>query len=217
MAQGQDDQELDRQEEVLQETPEEQSETQTPEGTIGPEVLEGEGTGKTVTISDTELIRLTEEARSYKDKYLRALADGENLRKRMSKEKEEYSKYTLANTIVEFLHPLDNLEKALTFAEAGSEEVKNWALGFEMILTQFKDVLAFHGVAPIPTQGVAFDPHEHEAVEVVESDELPPGTILEEFTRGYKMGDRTIRPARVKTSRKPQPSAPKAPETPVEG
>lgn len=210
MAQGQDNPEDERipQEATLDEL------TAIPD--ITPEVLEGES-GKTVTISEAEFLRLTEEARSYKDKYLRAIADSENLRKRMSKEKEEYSKFAVANTISEFLHPLDNLENALSFATAGSEEVKNWTIGFQMILTQFKDVLTLEGIVPIQTQGVMFDPQEHDAVEVVESDELPPGTILEEFTRGYKMGNRTIRPARVKTSRKPQPSAPTTPEPPAEG
>ncbi len=184
------------------------------ENAIDPEILEGEGSQQMVTIPAVELNRLNEEARSSKDKYLRALADSENIRKRMVKEKEDYSKFSVANTIVEFLQPLDNLEKALSFAEKGSDEVKNWALGFEMIITQFKDVLASHGVAPIRTNGVHFDPHLHEAVEVVETDDLPPGTILEEFTRGYIMGSRTIQPARVKVTRKPQAPAPAA--TPTE-
>lgn len=156
-----------------------------------------------VTITGTELERLTEEARNYKDKYLRALADSENLRKRLVKEKEDYCKYAVSSVIAEFLQPLDNLENALGFADKGSEEVKNWAVGFQMILTQFKEVLKNQGVEKIETVGTDFDPHQHEAVEVLETDEHPSGIILEEFNRGYSMGDRIIRPARVKVSRKP--------------
>lgn len=74
-----------------------------------------------------------------------------------------------------------------------------------MILTQFKDAPQANGVTAIQTLGTSFDPHLHEAVETVETDEQPPGTILQEFTRRiYTMGDKMIRPARVKVSRKPK-------------
>ncbi len=176
-----------------------------------PEELQPPRASKPVTLSDTELEALNEEVRANKDKYLRALADGENLRKRMMKEKEDYSRYNVANAIADFLHPLDNLEKALGFTDKMSDEVKNWAVGFQMILSQFKDALAANGVTPIETLGKHFDPHLHEAVETVETDQQPPGTILEEFTRGYMMGEKMIRPARVKVSRKPKANAEAAP------
>lgn len=166
-----------------------------------PEELCDAPKGEPVTISELE--KLTNEARDYKDKYLRALADGENLRKRLVKEKEDYCKYTLSTAIGDFLQPLDNLENALAFADQGSDEVKNWAVGFQMILVQFKEALKNQGVEKIETVGAEFDPHKHEAVEVEETYDKPAGIILEEFTRGYTMGDRIIRPARVKVSRKP--------------
>lgn len=153
---------------------------------------------KQVMLTDEELKNLQKELMEYKDKYLRVLAESENARKRLQKEKQEMTRYAIENVIAEFLHPLDNLEKALSMAQNMTDDVKNWAFGFQMILSQFKDVLAANGVIAIESVGTHFDPHLHEAVEVVETDDQEPGTVIEESMRGYKMGDRTIRPARVK-------------------
>lgn len=156
---------------------------------------------KMVTVTDEELKNLQKELLDYKDKYLRLLADADNARKRLQKERQELTKYAVEGIIVDFLRPLDNLENALKYAQDMSEEVKNWAFGFQMILSQFKDVLSENGVASINSLGSHFDPHLHEAVETVETSDKPAGTIIEEYVRGYKMGDRTIRPARVKVSK----------------
>jgi len=161
---------------------------------------------KQVNITDVELRNMQKELIEYKDKYLRLLADVENTRKRMQKERQELTKYAIENVIITFLHPLDNMENALKFAQDMSEEVRNWAFGFQMIMTQFKDVLAENGVYPFESIGTKFDPHCHEAIEMVESEEKPPGIILEEYVRGYKMGDRTIRPARVKVTKGAEPN-----------
>lgn len=159
---------------------------------------------KIVQISDDELKGMQKEMIEYKDKYLRLLADVENSRKRMQKEKQDLTKYAIEGLIVDILHPLDNFENALKFAQDMSEEVKNWAYGFQMILAQFKDVLAQNGVFPIESLGKQFNPHDHEAIEMIETDEEPAGTIIEESVRGYRMGDRTIRAARVKVAKKLQ-------------
>jgi molecular chaperone GrpE len=159
---------------------------------------------KQVMITDVELRNIQRDLMDYKDKYLRLLADVENTRKRMQKERQELTKYAVENLIVEFLHPMDNLENALRFAQEMSDEVKHWALGFQMILTQFKDVLANNGVVAVDSVEAAFDPHIHEAVEIVETTNKPAGIVIEEYVRGYKMGDRTIRPARVKVTKSSQ-------------
>lgn len=156
---------------------------------------------KQVMITDTELRNIQKELMDYKDKYLRLLADGENTRKRMQKERQEMTKYALESIIVDFLKPLDNLENALKFAQNMSDDVKNWAYGFQMILTQFKDVLSENGVQSIDSLGKEFNPHDHEAVETCEATNQPINTIVEEYVRGYKMGDRTIRAARVKVAK----------------
>lgn len=150
-----------------------------------------------------EVIKLEQELKAEKDKYFRLLAEMENTRKRMQKEKQDMTRFAQENVIVEFLGPLDNFENALGFAEQGSEEVQNWAKGFEMILSQFKDVLGSHNVQSIQAENKQFDPHLHEVIEIEETDAYEEGTVLKEFVKGYKCGDRIIRPARVKIA-KPQ-------------
>jgi molecular chaperone GrpE len=152
---------------------------------------------------DSHIPSLEESLRECQDKYLRLLAESENSRKRMQKEKHELTKYAVENVIVEFLHPLDSFEKALKFAESSSEEVKRWALGFEMILSQFKQILTNHGVFEFESKGKHFDPHLHDALEVTLTHDYPTGTIIEEFSKGYKIGERIIRVARVKVAKTP--------------
>ena len=154
-----------------------------------------------ITISDAELAQIKSELAECKDKYLRVLAESENARKRLQKEKQEMIQYALQNVITDFLNPIDHMENALKFTQQMSDEVKHWATGFQMILSQFKDVLSLNGVAPFTSEGLPFDPHKHEAIETVVTTDYPPGTVVEESLRGYTMGDKTIRPARVKVSK----------------
>jgi len=156
---------------------------------------------RNIQVSDEMLKGLQRELTDYKDKYLRLLADGENSRKRLQKERQEITRYAVESLIVDFLHPLDNLENALRFAQDMSEDVKTWAYGFQMILAQFKDVLAQNGIVAIESLGKPFSPHDHEAVEMIATSQEPPGTIIEECVRGYRLGERTIRPARVKVAK----------------
>ncbi|MBA3816831.1 MAG: nucleotide exchange factor GrpE [Parachlamydiaceae bacterium] len=160
---------------------------------------------KNVTITDIELEKLKNEVAEFKDKYLRVLAESENSRKRLQKEKQETIQYALENVIVDFLNPIDHMENALKYTQQMSDEVKHWAIGFQMILTQFKDVLTNNGVTSFDSEGKPFDPHSHEAVEVVISKDVPPNTVINETLKGYKIGsnNRVIRPARVKVSKSP--------------
>lgn len=156
---------------------------------------------KQVLLTDEELKKLQHESMDYKDKYLRSLAEQENARKRLQKERQDISRYATESLIADFLRPIDNLENALNLAKAMSDEVRNWATGFQMILTQFKDILSLNGVTPIESKGQPFDPHYHEAIEMIITDEYPPGIVIEECMRGYKVGERTLRPSRVKVSK----------------
>lgn len=164
-------------------------------------VVESSEKPKLVQITDEELRQMQKDLHEYKDKYLRQLAETENARKRMQKEKQEITRYAIESFIIDCLRPLDNLENALRFAQEMSDEVKNWAIGFQMILTQFKDILANNGVSSFDSVGKPFNPHDHEAIEMVESDTVAPGIVMEEHVRGYKMGERTIRAARVKVAK----------------
>jgi molecular chaperone GrpE len=140
----------------------------------------------------------------YKNKYLRALAEIENSRKRLQKEKEETMSFVIEKTIAEFLPAIDNMENALNYAKVTSDEVKNWAIGFQMILTQFKEILLAHGIVAFHSIGCMFDPSCHEVIEIIETDKEPEGKILEEITKGYKSNVRVLRPAHVKVAKKPQ-------------
>jgi molecular chaperone GrpE len=131
------------------------------------------------------------------------LAESENARKRLQKERQELVQYALQNAMCEFLNPIDHFDNALKFTQQASDDVKHWALGFQMILNQFKDALTANGVTAYESVGVVFDPHSHEAVEMVTSTDYPPGTVVNESLKGYKMGDRIIRPARVTVAKAP--------------
>lgn len=159
---------------------------------------------KTTTVAQIELESLRKEAAEYKEKYLHLLADAENARKRLVKERDGIVQYAIENVILDFLHPIDHLENALKFTEDASDEVKHWAAGFNMIMHQLKDVLANNGIIQIDAKDQEFDPHLHEAVEMVVTDKHPPGIVVEEQARGYKIGDRVLRPSRVVVSKAPE-------------
>jgi molecular chaperone GrpE len=154
-----------------------------------------------ITITDIELEQLKKDVAECKDKYQRALAEAENARKRMQKERQELIQYALQNILVDFLNPIDHLENALQFTQQASDDVKHWAIGFQMILNQFKEVLSNNGAMPFESEGAHFDPLKHEAIEMVQTNEYSPGTIVAETLRGYKMNNRTIRPAKVKVAK----------------
>ncbi len=164
---------------------------------------EDEPVAQAVTITDLELNALKIERDSFKDKYLRALADSENTHKRLYKERQEAIQFATQNVIIDFLTPLDHLENALSHTEKTSKEVQHWAEGFKMILAQFKEALNSHGVKAVSSLGEIFDPHLHEAIEMVERADVKPGTIVSESLKGYKIGERTMRPARVKVAKAP--------------
>lgn len=158
----------------------------------------------TRTISEEEYQKLTGELQEYKDKYLRLLAESENARKRLLKEKQELTQFAIDNLASDFLSPIDHMENALKYTENMSEDVKHWAVGFKMILSQFLDVLAANGISSIDSTGSPFDPHKHEAIEMIATTEHKPGIVVSESVKGYRRGDRTIRPARVTVSKSPE-------------
>lgn len=151
----------------------------------------------------SEPLNKEEQLDEYKDKYFRLLAETENMRKRMQKERQDMTRFSIEQVFADLLAPLDNMENALHFTEKMSGDVRNWATGFQMILSQFKDAMQNHGIVPFSSIGEQFDPQRHEAVEVEETIEHAEGTILQEFTKGYKSKERTVRPARVKVAKAP--------------
>ena len=148
---------------------------------------------------DTQEAKLTEnqkELAELKDKYLRALADHENARKRIRQQSEDSVRIQRENLLRELLPVVDNLERAVGAARGGGNG-KSIVEGVEMVLRSMLDLLKTQGVTPMVSVGHPFDPAKHEAADHVPSDSHPPNTVVQEFHRGYQMGDRVLRPARV--------------------
>jgi molecular chaperone GrpE len=139
----------------------------------------------------------TEEAAVNLDRYLRAVAEGENFKKRLQKEKTDAIRYANENLLRDMLQVIDNLEAAVEHAELGGNG-KSIVEGVELTLRLFRDVLDRYGVKEInDPAGSAFDPATQEASELREHRELPPNTVIEQRAKGYRFGDRLLRPSRV--------------------
>ncbi len=132
-----------------------------------------------------------------KDKYLRVLADAENARKRIRQQSEDSVRLQRENFLRDLLPIVDNLERAVEAARAASGSDQPIVEGVEMVLRALLDFLRTHGVTQVSAVGQQFDPQRHEAVDQVHSADHPPNTVVSEFHRGYLIGDRTLRPARV--------------------
>lgn len=140
------------------------------------------------------------------EKALRAAADLENYKKRAQKEKEEAQKFGNEKLLKDFIPVLDNFDRALEHATKGGD-FASLEKGVAMIRKLFEDALAKHGVKSFASTGKPFDPNQHEAMQHVETDDLPPNHVHTELLRGFTLNDRLIRPALVMVSRK-KPAAP---------
>lgn len=138
------------------------------------------------------------------NKYLRALADADNQRKRWLKEKEELLKYAGLPVLKQMLTVLDDIQRARQAAEKGGE-LAAILKGIEMIEKRIKEILENEGLRPIPGVGEMFDPRLHEALHTEETNEHPEGTILEEYRTGYMLGERVARPSLVKVAKNVEP------------
>jgi molecular chaperone GrpE len=152
----------------------------------------------------TKLEAAEKEAKDNKDRWLRAAADLENTRKRTKREIDD-AKFEAKNKILkEMLPVVDNLERAIEHAGGGTE--KNPIVeGVQLVLRQFQTAFERLEVTPVEAMGQPFDPNLHEAISQQESDQ-PPGTIVQVLQRGYRAGDRLLRPALVVVAKaKPAP------------
>ncbi|HEV2170871.1 MAG TPA: nucleotide exchange factor GrpE [Candidatus Binatus sp.] len=147
-----------------------------------------------------QLAEKDKEIAELKDKYLRTLADTDNARKRIRQQSEESVRIQREAILRDVLPIIDNLERALDAARQGAP-VKAVVDGVEMTVKALIDFLRAQGVTPIQSVGQAFDPTRHEAADHVESEVHPPNTVVDEFHRGYLIGDRTLRPARVSVAK----------------
>jgi molecular chaperone GrpE len=157
--------------------------------------LAGEATGL-----EAELQKVKAERDSLVDRLARAQAEFENSRRRAAKEQQDYRDYAAADAIKALLPALDSFERALQV----KSDAADFRSGVELIYKQLQDALAKVGVRAVPAKGEPFDPHVHEAIEMVETSNAADHEVLEELQRGYKFKDRLLRPAMVKVAKNPE-------------
>lgn len=154
----------------------------------------------------SELEKKNKESKDNYEKYLRTYAEFENYKKRAVKDQNEFLKFANEKLIKEMLPAIDNLERAVEHAKENSqkdeEAIKGLIAGVELILKQFKDVLANSGVTELKSIGEPFDPARHEAVSHIETDEYADNIIINEFQKGYLLNSRLLRPALVSVAKK---------------
>ena len=156
-----------------------------------------------------------EEAEMYKDSWLRAKAELENFRRRTARERQELLTRAGERILRQVLEPIDNLARGIasardTAASSGMAEENGEALvrGMELIYQQFMTVLEREKVSLMESTGQPFDPMKHEAMVMVERDDLPSSTVVDEMERGYYIGERVLRHAKVIVSRAPDADKP---------
>ena len=133
------------------------------------------------------------------DRLLRKTAEFDNYRKRVDKERREQAEWAAADVLSDVLTVLDDFDRALS-TEA-PPEAKSYLAGFELIHRQLGDLLRKRGVVALDTLGTDFDPHLHQAVAYEESPGAREGEIVGELRKGYKLGDRLLRPAMVRVAK----------------
>ena len=165
------------------------------------EALENEATEPEVEVEEEKEPSPLEKAEAMlkeaNDKFLRTLAEYDNYRKRSQKEKEAAYGDSKASVLADFLPVMDNFERALANKDASLEDYQK---GIDMIYNQFSDVFRKLGVEVFGEVGDEFDPNIHNAVMHVDDENEKDNTIVDVFSKGYKLGDRILRPAMVKVA-----------------
>jgi molecular chaperone GrpE len=150
---------------------------------------------------DEEIRRLKAEVDHLREMYLRKLAEFDNYRKRVDRERQELRRTAAEGLIGELLPLLDNFERAVQHAEESDPAA--FRDGVAMIARQFSDILQRSGLETIDPAGQLFDPQQHEAVQRIEGSEFPTGSVVGVFSKGYLFGGRLIRPAMVAVAVEP--------------
>ncbi|HWG36489.1 MAG TPA: nucleotide exchange factor GrpE [Terriglobales bacterium] len=156
---------------------------------------------------EEQVRKLREERDGLQDRLLRTLAEADNARKRAVREVQDARVHATAEAVKPFLSVLDSFERALRHsnpvAMAGENAAADWRKGVELLHRQLTDAARKVGLEPVEAAEQKFDPHLHEAIEMVPTEAVPEGTVVEELQRGYKLHGRLIRPAMVKVAQAP--------------
>jgi molecular chaperone GrpE len=146
----------------------------------------------------TELQKIKSERDTLLDRLARLQAEFENARKRAAREQQEFRDFATADAIKALLPAIDSFERALNAPASQPNDFRN---GVELIYKQLQDALAKLGVRTVQAKGEVFDPHMHEAIEMVDTTVVPDHQVMDELQRGYKLKDRLLRPAMVRVAR----------------
>jgi molecular chaperone GrpE len=145
--------------------------------------------------SPSEIERLKEDLRREHDMYLRALADYDNYRRRVERERTTAARSGKRELILQLLEVLDGFDRALQHMGDAPSSV---AEGLQLLQRKLLSVLEAQGVTPLQSLGETFNPEFHDAIGTVRSDDMESGTVADEVQRGYRWGDDVLRPARVR-------------------
>jgi len=157
------------------------------------------GSGQLGEAGASEIEKLKAERDALLDRLARLQAEFDNARKRAVREQQDFREFAAADVIKNFLPTLDSFERAL---KAGGD-AGDFRNGIELIYRQFQDALQKIGVQPIVAVGQTFDPRMHEAIEMVDTRDVPDHQVVDELQRGYKYKERLLRPAMVRVARNP--------------
>ena len=147
--------------------------------------------------AQAEIERLEQELSREHDLHLRALADFDNYRKRVQRERDSAAQAGKRQLVLALLDVMDDFERALAYANTAPESILT---GARVIHKRLMDLLQAQGVVPYTSAAQPFDPALHEAVEVINTDQAMPGVVLNELSHGYRWGDEVLRPARVRVA-----------------
>lgn len=159
----------------------------------GTEAAPAEGTGGGVT-------ELQAQVEEYKDRYLRAYAEMDNMRKRLERDRQEFVKYSTERLLRDILLVYDAIHKSIATAEKLNPDDEPFIEGLRMIEKLFFETLKKYRVEPIQAQNMPFDPNYHEALMQVNTQGVEPGIVVEEIEKGFMIHDRVLRPAKVTVS-----------------
>jgi molecular chaperone GrpE len=145
-----------------------------------------------------EIVELRKERDGLHDRLLRQAAEFDNYRKRVDRERRDLTQMAATDLVQELLPVIDDFERALQADAPGAESYRQ---GLEIIHRALMDVLRKRGVTPVDAVGTQFDPQVHQAVAYEDAPDRRDGEVIEQFTRGYRLGDKLVRPAMVKVAK----------------
>jgi molecular chaperone GrpE len=145
-----------------------------------------------------EIVELRKDRDGLHDRLLRQAAEFDNYRKRVERDRRESAQFAAVDLVQDLLPVIDDFERALQIEAPGAESYRQ---GLEIIHRALMEMLRKRGVTPIEAVGTNFDPQVHQAVSYEEAPDRRDGEVMEQFTRGYRLGDKLIRPAMVKVAK----------------